>query len=233
MNPKRLTALLVLAATMMLGEVHASPGSDALIELALPDQAVREIVQLDLQQNGSRVSIATYRAPIGVGESLAFYRSLWPAGETDPGHVENEIGGWRLISRIDGDISTVLQFKADGLGGTEGLISTLERDALATIGSLPVPLPPGGSLVSSTQGVDGTRQANTWVVRSTASPGQVSGHFEDQLDRQGWSLVSDRRHQGGEILLFNRRGSTLELVVSQIDDGSSIAVLNRVATDAS
>ena len=229
-NFKTFIGATILASVATMNLASASEASEALINAPLPSGASMAVVGLDMRQNGLLTSISTYRSDDSVDSTLAFYRSIWTERKSDPGHVENVVGEWQIISRLNGDVNLVLQLKQDGRGGAQGLFSSVQlNDVLPVVSN--IDLPPGGEVVSSIASSDAGRAANTWVIRSTAGTGHAASYYRDVLDRKGWKLVSDRDAGGPRVLQFNRSGGTIELVISQVDDGSTLSVLNQVGND--
>ena len=206
--------------------IPASAGEADLDSVPLPPGAVIRIVALDSVQNGRRVSIATLESAQSIEETLSFYRQAWaePRG-TLPGHIEETAGDWQIISRLEDPLNLVVQLR-NGKSGVEGFISALSIEPVATPGNLP--LPSGGELLSSTSTQDGPLHATTSVVASIARTGQVAAFYRDRLARKGWKLASDRSELGSRVLLLQRRGARMELVVADDEQGGSITVLNEV-----
>ena len=219
-------AALALAA---LGLWSAAGRADvgALAALALPDGATLELVAEDVVQHGRPVSIATLEAPGSVDETLGFYRALWPADERGPGHVENEIGPWRVLSRLEGGASLAIQLRAGDGGGSTGLVSVLRLDAGGAAPE-PPPLPPGAELLSTTESGEGAGRARTDVVSAAGRPGEVAGFYRDAMDRRGWEIVSERTAGDAIVMLLTRRDRRAEIVVARAPDGTSTAILNEI-----
>jgi len=230
---KAIPAIIGLGFLVILGafnELHASEASEALLNTPIPDNAQMAVVGLDMRQNGALMSISTFRSTANIDTVLDFYRSAWSARESDPGHVENTAGPWRIISRLENNVNLVLQLQPGGQGGSEGLFSAVQINDVIAIPS-GIEIPPGGEVLSSTTSTDQTRSATTWMVRSTSGTGHAVEFYRDTLSRKGWQLVSDRLQMDAQVLQFNHRSSTLEMIVSQAFDGSTLSVINRVNHD--
>jgi len=222
-----LTATLTTVLVSRAGPACADPG--ALAGLPLPPEAESRAISTDVMQNGLSTSIASFGTSATIERTLAFYRDVWPASEDDPGHAEARLGDWSVISRVEGDALLVVQLR-DGAPGAVGLLSAVSRTRDVGVALPPPPMPAGGQLLSSLSTRDAGSVAVTSVVSSSARPGEVAAFYRDDLVRDGWRIVSDRIDDGASVLLFDRRGSRLELVVADVD-GQSIAVLNEVRID--
>ena len=58
----------------------------------------------------------------------------------------------------------------------------------------------------------------------------MAAFYRDRFGREGWSLVRETMTDASPVLLLDRRGSRLEVVVVDVD-GLTIAVLNEVDVD--
>lgn len=218
---------LVMFGSMIVS--HPAAGDlEALERVPLPAGAEREIVALDLLQNGRRVSIASLDLPGSLEDSLAFYREAWADTVADwPGFIERSVGDWHLISRLERNENQVVQLR-DGENGLEALVSVL---ALVRPMSIPdsYPLPDGAETVSSTSSADeGIGQATTTVVQARQGAGETVAFYRDRLRRDGWSKVSEQVHTKASVFLLKRGDVRLELVVTDARGGGSLAVFNRL-----
>lgn len=216
-----------LLAAIALASAADVASALSLAGLALPPGATLELVADDLVQHGRPLSVATFRSGADVEAVLGFYAELWPDERERPGHVLNEAGAWRIVSRFEDGANLALQLRPSADGGSEGLVSVMDL-AAPTSGQAPPPVPPGGRLLSTTGGRDGERSVRTHVVSATGRAGEVAGFYRDAMERAGWRAVSDREAGGTIVLMFRRRDAGAELVVAELADGSSTAVLNEI-----
>ncbi len=215
-------ASLLVALASPRAAAASSPGS-----LALPHGASIELVADDLVQHGRALTVATFRSPDGVEEVLDFYRAAWPPIDDRPGHVENEAGPWRIVSRLENGTNVALQLQASAGGGSEGLLSFMDITGAGSVEPGP-PVPPGGQLLSTTAGDGIAGRVRTHVVSAIGRAGEVAAFYRDELAREGWHTVSDRDGRGTAVLMLTRRGARAELVVAEMPDGTSTAVLNEI-----
>lgn len=232
------------ARALLLGAVLLAAGSPApaageaddarsLAAIPLPPAARSRAVATDIVQNGQRLSIATLEPAGSLDETLDFYRTLWAHGEREgmPGYVENALGDWSVISRLDGGRNLVVQLRASGRG-VEGFVSVMRLEPLRpSVADEAPPLPPGGRLLSATRARDLGRPARTFLVASTLRPGELAGFYRDALAREGWRVREIRAVDGPPLVLFERPGARAELVASDDGRGGSVAVLNTVGGD--
>ncbi|MEE9321479.1 MAG: hypothetical protein V3U76_13595 [Granulosicoccus sp.] len=225
----RLVSAGILISSMVTSLcVAASTSVEALLETAIPAAATTAVVALNTLHNGRVVSISTFETTQPVEQTLAFYRSLWPASVDGPGTLESTVGEWQIISHIDNEYLVALQLKNRADGATSGYLSITQLVPGGSIEAVSLALPPGGELLSTTSHIDTSPQAVTSVVRSNAGVGLVSAFYRDTLEREGWKLVSARTNIYPHVLLMNGPGGSLNIIVSEAQDGSSVAVVNRV-----
>lgn len=226
-----LAPVTALAAALLVAN-GAGLAAGPLDALPLPPAANSRVVASELVQNGHRVAIATLEPAGSVEETLAFYRELWASaadGEA-PGHVEQRLGEWRIISRLDGAHNIVVQLR-ETVEGVEGFLSAMRLQALPGAAVTKLPLPPGGRLLSTTRAVDIGRVALTWIVGSHLRSGELAGFYHDAFVRDGWTPREIRAAGGPALFLLERRGAQIELVVTDDGRGGSVAVINRVGGD--
>lgn len=223
---------LVLAAVLL----RTAPGDAderALEKVPLPPGARSELVQAELVQNGRTMSVATLSAVAPVEQTLAFYRERWaPAhpslglGER-PGFLEDEVGGWSIISRLEAGVLLTVQLRTGDGGRAEGFLAAAAPGMSAEQAS--VPQPAGGELLSSTRAVDEGRAALTSVTAVTARPGVVAATYRDHFLDEGWAPSSERRVGEASVMRFARRGRRAEIVVTDSGRGETLVVLNEVS----
>ena len=222
---RRLTGLALATLALLPGAVLAD--GRALARLALPDGASLALVAEDVVQHGRPVAIATFEARAPLDSVRDFYRELWPADESGPGHVEVELGPWRIVSRLEGGTNLALQLRDDGEGGSAGLVSAMRLDAAGSAPE-PPPLPPGAELLSTTESREGRRRVTTHVVSAIGRPGETAGFYRDAMARAGWRNVSERTAGDAIVTALARRGRRAEIVVVAAADGTSTAILNEI-----
>lgn len=218
-----------LAAIVCCGlsaQLHAD--GNALREVPLPPGATLAIVGENLLQNGSRVSIATFRSENSAEQVLEFYREHWPDTDDAPGYVEHNIEPWQIISRVSNNINLVLQLQRDDRGGSSGLLSALDLEKSGERLD-PIALPAGTEVLSSTGSEDQGRQADTWFLRSRARVGEVAGFYADYFAGQGWTVVSEHVDGHSAVVLMSSHRGSLEVTATRDSDGTFV-VVNRVRT---
>jgi len=201
-----------------------------LRDMKLPAGATTQWVASDMNHNGYGLAVKALAAQQSVDEVLQFYRNAWgnnePESETAPQYLESEVDGWRLISLINTSHSLVVQLRPVVDGSTEGFISSMALDSKPTHGFFEIPKLPNSSLVSKTSTIDQGKSGSTSIWVTAEDVGGVTSFYSDKLERDRWSFVSGEIVQGSQVLVFKKQGFTLEIVVSQAGDGSTVIVQN-------
>jgi len=220
------TAVVLAAETP---GVYAS--EKVLHDVAIPQGAEIKTVALNLVQNGHRMSIANLDTSLSTDAVMQFYREQWkePLDEGVPGFVENNTGGWSIISRPDNGWNQVVQVRNEN-GKIDGRISVMELASAPYV--LPtLPMPSGASLVTSTGADDVGHSSSTYVVVSTSGVSSLAGFYRRHFDQEGWSRVSDKNINNTIVMLLQKSGERAELVVSRLPNGGSMALVNKVLDD--
>ncbi len=216
---------LVLAAN----SGYALADLSTIKNMPLPSGAALQIVGVDIEQNGSRVSIADFQSRDELDRVLAFYQRTWPAVENHPGHVYQQVNEWSIIARLDDGINLALQLKPNGKGGTAGVVSALDVDSAGSYRLDPPPMPPGASVLSSTGTEDGTRRAHTWMLHAGGRPSETAMFYRDRMPEDDWKVVLDRSGENPAVVMFSGESGTLEIVATSGSDGTFVLV-NQVET---
>jgi len=221
---------------LMLQSQFGVASEAVLNAVPVPESATTETVAINIVQNGHQLSIASLNTEMPIDSVLQFYREQWkePFSEDVPGFVENTAGDWSIISRPQEGWNQVVQIRPAGGGassGVEGRISVLELEPVSD--ALPeIAMPGNASLVSSTGADDFGHQSSTYVIHSDSGMNTVSRFYRNHFDNDGWSRVSDQNMNNAQVMLLQRSGERVELVVSRMPDGrGSLVVINKVVDD--
>jgi len=206
----------------------AGTSSEALLETEIPAATTTAVIALNTLQNGRVVSIISFESTQSVEQIFEFYRKLWPASTDGPGSMEAAAGQWNTISHIKNGFLVSLQLLNSGSDASSGYLSVMQLEQSTSMNTVSPQLPPGGVLLSTTQHRDISPQAVTWVVHSSAGVELVSAFYRDTLERKGWKLASVRMSAYPHVLIMNGPDSSIEVIVSEAQDGTSVAVVNRV-----
>lgn len=182
----------------------------------------------DITHNGYPMQILNLKSKSGVDSILSFYRNKWaePVAQDAPGFIENAIGEWRVISRLEGGINTVIQVKNLKSGGTEGLISIMELTPVS--GGRDFPSLNGTELISKTESKDLGKKAITTIYKNGFSIGANKDFYISTLKNQGYALVHNTLNSGVVVMFFTAKGAHIEVSISQYAENETIVVANKV-----
>ncbi len=197
----------------------------------LPSNASTAWVANKLNQNGMLLSIKSFHSDDAVDNVLSFFRERWHRDGVRPGYVENELGDWRLISRLREYENTVLQLKENSIGGSIGFLSIAYLNQSHAAAELDIPLPDDTKTYASSHISEHGSEATTLTLISQQSPRQVSRIYRDLLSRKGWSTVLDDVYQNSFVLVLNNNKKKIELVIQTLNEDESVIFINHVKRD--
>ncbi|HHJ14796.1 MAG TPA: hypothetical protein ENJ79_10575 [Gammaproteobacteria bacterium] len=197
--------------------------------LPVPPGAQAAWVAQQAVQNGVPVEIQRLELSGSVEDVLAYYRTRWadPVDSDAPGYIERQAGGWRIISRLEGDRQTVVQLRRMPQGGVEGFVSRADLSATpaSNRATREFPRKSGTRLVSSTESPDGAGKATTIMLINRFSVAANVRFYQRQMGFRGWRVVHASQAEGTAVLLFNKPGKRCEIAVSH-DRGRTVIMAN-------
>lgn len=217
-------SLLLLSSTLMAGNA-----SQSLMDVPLPFGTNVQSVGDDVVHNGQSMAVATYESPLSLTDTVAFYRQLWTAepGRTLPGLVENTVGEWLTLGRLQDGFQTVLQLRLSEEHRSTGYLSVMSIEA-GSAGSQSVSALPGLEPLSTTRSQDAGRSSVLSVYSSGESVASLVSQLAGHWQGRGWTLVSSEAYAQSQVLLLNRDAAQLEIVVNGNTRDTTIVVVNEV-----
>lgn len=197
--------------------------ADAWTSVESPPLASLEWVAQDMVYNGISMRVQFFRSKVAPVDVLAYYRQQWTEGGRR-NYVENNFGPWKMISHGTGDYLVTVQVRPAGSGNSEGYLSQrpLKTPPRQILGQGFV-LPPGSEVVNDIQSRDGDRQGRTLLAFNSLAVEANAAFFRSNLEREGWSLVSEGRAKNGGRQLVMRYASD-ELSLAMTVKGGRTAV---------
>lgn len=205
MKPVMLCLLLLLAVAPCR----------AWTRVETPPAASLEWVAEDMVYNGVPMRIQFFRSKVAPGEVLAHYRQRWSDGARRQ-YVENRLGPWKVISRAVGAFFITVQVRPASGGGAEGYLAQrpLAAKARPVLGQ-GVALPPGSEVVNDILSRDAHRPARTLLAFNGLSTDANAAFFRERYAREGWTIASDAKGQGGvRQMVLQRDGEEMSLALS-------------------
>lgn len=238
----RPVTMVVCFCCSFLWSVQSAMASE-LDDIRLPVDASAQWVSANLTHNGMSMAVKRFVSPQSVDEVLKFYRQLWQDNNTTtvsqsatskevPGYVENSVGQWRTIGRLERGYSIVLQVRPSSDHGVEGFLSgyhidgsqTKPRTKVRSIADIPVMS--GSQTVSHTSVSNDPKSASTMIVTNQASVSSNYRFYQDVMPRNGWALSTGSDRLPSSILMYAKAGAQAEISISQVR-GESVVVINR------
>jgi len=204
----------------------------ALNAVVVPEFAKTETVAINIVQNGHQLSIASLQTQSSIESVLEFYRQAWnePLADNVPGFVENTAGDWSIISHLEAGWNQVVQVRPID-GKVEGRISVMQLEPVDNAAP-DIAMPGNASLISSTSADDIGHTSGTYVIVAESGINSVSRFYRKHFDKDGWSRVSDKNMNNSQVMLLQRAGERVELVVSRLSEGGgTLIVINKVLDD--
>ena len=219
----------LIAAFLLLSsfEVTAEYGA-----IPMPESMHSVWVGQDIVQNGIPMQIQSFTYGGSVENLLAYYKNQWEnTGQSDiPGFVEQEVGGWAIISHLENTTNTVVQAKSSDDGGAEGYISQATLGAKSDVKEIirDFPKMSGSDVISATESSDSNREATTLIFSNHFSVESNTVFYKSKMKALGWSYVHGAEQGKTSILLFNGEGTQTEIAISKNENGMTIIFANVV-----
>ena len=192
----------------------------------------------EVVQNGLPLEMKQFTVEHPISEVLSFYKQRWSntaeTHENVPHYIEKRAGQWRVLSKIEGTSSVVVQVKEGVTGGvTEGFISVTDLSRKKEISQLSHAFPrlTDTELISSTESVDNGRLATTLMLVNNYSVDENSDYYRSRMDEQGWNFLRGGVQNNVSMLHFAKDGQQCEIAVSQMDDGKTVVFANFVESN--
>ena len=218
-----------LSLSLPSSTLMASSASQSLVDVPVPFGTTMKSVGVDVVHNGQSMAVATYESSLSLADTVAFYQQLW-IGEPDkalPGLVENRVGEWLMLGRLQDGFQTVLQLRLTDTHKSTGYLSVMSIESGSSGNQPGLPLP-GLERLSTTRSQDAGRSSVLSVFSSRESVDSLARQLAGHWQGRGWTLVSNEAYAQSKVLLLNRDSAQLEIVVSGDTRDTTIVVMNEV-----
>ncbi len=237
MNPIRLLRSTLAALALAFAAGASAWAAPSCPVPAAPFGAKVEMVAPSMRANSMETSIRSMKVAMTVDGVLAHYRELWAplATAKEPGSVEREAEGWRVISHLRERCLTTVQVKADG-SGSYALVAVamaLDPNARGSATSvMDLPIPPGSRILSDASHNDVVRNARTLVAINSSRMTSNIAFYSGELMNRGWvkamqNTVSTASGPS-EVLVLRKGTEELSLVLAPAANGQVTIVANIV-----
>ncbi|GEM_PF-1727108 len=194
------------------------------------------VVSDHMNFNGIEMSGYELHSQRSLDEVIAFYKSAWK-GRVAVSQMQAGLNPspWTVLSHRDGDYLITLQLQPDDPSGCSGFVSV--SDVFGGERSRPAsdfPMPSGSKIVNDITAKDPGKRSRTLVLQNSDSVQSNLDFYRAQLQRQGWSEVSDmatgalpQQWQNPQAFLMNRNGDELNLAVDRSAGTSTVVIVTE------
>ncbi|MDT8404795.1 hypothetical protein [Sulfuriflexus sp.] len=193
-----------------------------------PPDAEVSWVGKNLEFNDMPMRLRKFTSEDSVEAVLAFYRELWkePLLENVPGHIEQDLADWKMITRPEDGYMMSVQVKpylGSGAWGYLGISKIDDLDANVEPG-FGFPKMNGSQVVNDVKHNDSVKNARTVMLQNKYSLGSNVQYYRDHYTGRGWNKVLDRTAVPGKLHTFVFRKGTNEvsMTVARTGDGSQV-----------
>lgn len=216
---------LVLASLCLASGLAAAASVTPWPEMPSMPKARVEWVAKDVWINGLPTRVQQFESKQSAEEVLAYYRSLWRAGEAGPPR-ENKHAEWQIIAALHGPFQMVVQVKPDGASGSKGIMSCVNlREVKSRY--LPPDWPRDAPLkvLQVMESVDGPKRS--FHVTATSDKGQslVRDYMRSVWAQSGWRLQNEVNEATDYLATYAHDGKTLEVSLSPGAERSQVHVV--------
>lgn len=201
----------------------------------VPDGVKSVWVGENMIQNGVPVKVQSFSTDMPASQIISFYKNEWAQAveSGQPGFIENQVGDWSVISRLENKTNTVIQVKKGSNGGTEGFISVSEPFATPRLSKIMKQFPKmgGTDLISATESKDFDKKATTMIFQNSFSVESNVSYYKSNMHSSGWTLNHSSAQDGTAIMLFSKKNIKSEIAINKSGSGRTTIFANVVTGD--
>ena len=209
----KLLFILVLSGSVWAGDWPEPP---------VPEGARLEMVAENMLVNGVPMRTWTLSAAQAARETLDFYRELWETEATGerPGFTEQEMGKWRLLTRLQGDYLITVQVDTEQPLSTRGLVGVSKLPAMQSLPKLGKNFPTPGQtqIINDIHATDLNKKSRTLVATSNRSMRSVIRFYRTTFEKDGWQEQTGRTPYSGQddfALIFDKGQRQLSMIFAR------------------
>lgn len=186
---------------LLLVAVACCSSAKGLPLVPFPEDATISVVGEQLEVYGLPLMAYEFHSPESVERVATFYKAIWQANagdaDADQPFLEKELGGWKVLSRLELGHNITVQLKAAGVRGTQVLVGVSPLPTLLQRGGrnrvdINIPLLTGTRLTSLVASVDrGSSSEVYWLISDASVDGFLAG-YRDQHEQRGDSVKGFR-----------------------------------------
>lgn len=212
---------LAVFYTLVSYSAQASALDDSAFPV--PDGARISIVGENLDINGLPTRIWEITSPKAPEEILAYYRQEWdkPAEPAGPGYIENEAGGWQVISRSDDPYLYTVQVQEAAMGSSFGFLAVSQPMELVTHEPEEFVKPAGSEILLDLASDDAGKLGRVVQFKNRQSVEANYRFYRERYRAKGWRELSQLPvDRNKALLLMNKGNGEVSIVFNRIDNES-------------
>lgn len=223
---------IYLICILFMFSSGAWSAKDAWPEVPMPRGAEVIIVAEHMVFNGIAMKNWEINSFGKLDKVLSYYQKKWkkPSVSGQPGFVQDESGGWTIISRYQGDYLITVQLMQETKARVHGLVgisklSGVEKDYELGEG---FPFPRDTNVINDIKARDGNKNSRTLIALNSRGVKANAQFFRSRFKRKGWSEFSSKSRKDTmekAVLVMDRFGDELNMTISATENGSSIVVV--------
>ncbi len=215
------TSFMCFASTLLWSPASATEWPD----FPFPDRARVVIVGEDISINGLPTKIWELSSAQAPEEILSYYRKEWrnPAVPNGPGYIEEEAGGWQIISRSEDPYLYTVQVAESAMGSSKGFLAVSMPMELGE--PVAFAMPAGSEILSDVISDDAGKSGRVVQFKNSQS---IEANYNFYLNRylaDGWAELSHLPADRNKALLLMNKGSGKVSIVFNRLDNESYGVL--------
>lgn len=232
-------------AAMVSGAVQAqvfAKSSTPWPEFPDPPKAKVEWISNDMRVNGIPMKVLQFKSEVSREEITSYYLAHWdqadpslnlPANVKIKGAVVSQSGKDTIIGRAHGPFYMTVKVKNQGLGGSQGTMTTsLLLDVTPEINGKGVPAPSDANAINVVESADFGKKSKQVLFLSRSSVSSVKAYYERTVVAAGWRLLDlhgDGRAQNGVsgyVITMAKKNEQLNVIIGNDVKHGGLTVIN-------
>jgi len=183
-----------------------------------------------IDHNGVKMDIMALSSHQSSDQLITFYRNLWESeGGQGESYTLNEAGGYKVISKLEGNHNIVVQVRDGSKGDAEGFLSAIDITSLGRADSSDeFPALSNTLLISKTLSNDTGKSAVTRVMVNNYSVSSNVEFYRQRFEVDGWKRSFVNEKGNSYMALYSRNNMTMEIAISKNPGRETVIFVNVV-----
>lgn len=196
-------------------------------EFPVPNKAKVIIVGEEMAVNGLPTRIWEISSAQSPKEILSYYRQKWksPVVPDGPGFIEEEAGGWQVISRSEDPYLYTVQVVESSMGSSKGFLAVSRPMELVGYQADGFAKPAGSEILSDVVSDDAGKRGRVIQFKNSQSIEANYNFYRNRYLADGWAELSELPADRNKALLLMNKGSGEISIVFNRFENESYGVL--------